>query len=82
VKCWNCERELERREHAQAVTYRFGRDEIKVWPKSLCDPCARANMWKPGAPGALDRLRSGKLDEDEVERIGEVVRGWARTTIP
>lgn len=65
MTCAACDRALLKREHAQPMQVGW----FKVWPKSLCDECARTHQWAPGRAEALLRLVEGRTDPDELARV-------------
>ena len=59
MKCPGCNRELAKREHAQAMTV-LGR---RCHPRSYCDECCKNNPWPGGTAEALNKLVYGEARE-------------------
>jgi hypothetical protein len=49
---------------------------LHVHPRSFCDRCCRANLWRPSSLEALERLAHGVPDAERVALLEEQTRSW------
>ncbi len=73
MNCCNCGDRLRPHQFAQPVRTAIG----EVTPPSACDQCCHASLTLPGSREALERLVTGRVDQERAAEVAKIVASWS-----